>query len=71
MAAYIPHCLQVGSMVEVWKNNSKGPPRYGVIRWIGNVPQMTDKMVAGVEMVSRIVASHIATSPQVTLPQSK
>ena len=64
MAAYIPHCLQVGSMVEVWKNNSRGPPRYGVIRWIGNVPQMTDKMVAGVEMV-RIAA------PQVTLPQSK
>jgi len=39
----------VGSMVEVFKVD--GDPRYGVIRWIGILPQIKDKLVAGLELV--------------------
>ena len=28
-----------------------GPPRYGVIRWIGILPVLKDKLVAGLELV--------------------
>ena len=45
----IPHGLKVGSMVEVFKVD--GDPRYGVIRWIGILPQIKDKLVAGLELV--------------------
>ena len=41
--------LEVGSMVEV--------PRYGVIRWMGNMPQVKEKVVAGLELVSEIYQS--------------
>ena len=44
--------LEVGSMVEVPK--ADGVPRYGVIRWIGNIPQVKEKLVAGLELVSEI-----------------
>ena len=49
MAVDIPHGLEVGSMVEV--PMSDRPPRYGVIRWIGILPQLKDKLVAGLELV--------------------
>ena len=38
--------LEVGSMVEVL--------RYGVIRWVGNMPKVKKKLVAGLELVSEI-----------------
>lgn len=45
-----PHDLGVGSVVEV---TVSGEPRYGVIRWIGIVPEdMKARKVAGIEMVS-------------------
>ena len=46
-----PHDLEVGSMVEV--PMAEGLPRYGVIRWIGPLPQVKDKLVAGLELVRR------------------
>ena len=44
--------LEVGSMVEV--PMADGVPRYGVIRWMGNMPQVKEKVVAGLELVSEI-----------------
>ena len=44
--------LEVGSMVEVPR--MKGVPRYGVIRWMGNIPQVKGRLVAGLELVSEI-----------------
>ena len=49
MAVDKPHGLEVGSMVEL--PMSDGPPRYGVIRWIGKLPQVKDRLVAGLELV--------------------
>ena len=49
MAVDIPHGLEVGSMVEV--PTPDGCPRYGVIRWIGILTQLKDKVVAGLELV--------------------
>jgi hypothetical protein len=44
-----PHDLGVGSVVEV---TVSGGPRYGVIRWIGIVPEdKKARQVAGIEMV--------------------
>ena len=44
--------LEVGSMVEV--PIADGVPRYGVIRWMGNIPQVKGRLVAGLELVSEI-----------------
>ena len=44
--------LEVGSMVEV--PMAAGVLRYGVIRWVGNLPQVKKKLVAGLELVSEI-----------------
>ena len=44
--------LEVGSMVEV--PMADGVRRYGVIRWIGNIPQVKEKLVVGLELVSKI-----------------
>ena len=44
--------LEVGSMVEVLM--AAGVLRYGVIRWVGNMPQVKKKLVAGLELVSEI-----------------
>ena len=41
--------LSIGSMVEVLSKNAK--PRYGVIRWLGILPN-SPKMCAGLELVS-------------------
>ena len=43
--------LEVGSMVEVMAN----PPLYGVIRWVGTLPDQKEpiKPIAGLEMVRR------------------
>lgn len=44
--------LELGSMVEVLSKNQN--PRYGLIRWLGFVPN-SDKKVAGVEFVSCVL----------------
>ena len=44
--------MEVGSMIEV--PMADGVPRYGVIRWMGNMPQVKEKVVAGLELVSEI-----------------
>ena len=49
MAVDNRHGLEVGSMVEV--PMAAGLPRYGVIRWIGKLPEVKDKLVAGLELV--------------------
>jgi len=49
MTVDIPHGLDLGSMVEV--PEAEGRRRYGVIRWIGKLPQVKDKLVAGLELV--------------------
>ena len=46
----ISHDLEVGSTVEV--PMIEGSPRYGVIRWIGNIPH-GNKLIAGLEMVRK------------------
>ena len=45
--------LEVGSMVEVPMRN--GGAKCGVIHWIGSVPQIKGKLVAGLELVSEII----------------
>lgn len=48
--AEIPHGFEVGSMVEV--PMAQGLPRFGVIKWIGTLPTVKDKLlVAGLELV--------------------
>lgn len=47
--AEIPHGFEVGSLVEV--PMAQGLPRYGVIKWIGTLPTLKDKLVAGLELV--------------------
>lgn len=42
--------LGVDSMVEVLGN----PPLYGVIRWVGALPDNPWKQIAGLEMVRRL-----------------
>ena len=44
--------MEVGSMIQV--PMADGVPRYGVIRWVGNMPQVEKKLVAGLELVSEI-----------------
>ena len=59
-AVDVTHGFEVGFMVEV--PMAEGLPRYGVIRWIGQLPQVKDKLVAGLELVRRIISkclSHI------------
>ena len=41
--------LEVGSMVEVLR--AGGDVIHGVIRWLGNIPQVKGKLVAGLELV--------------------
>ena len=53
-AVDVSHGYEVGSMVEV--PMAEGLPRYGVIRWIGHLPQVKDKLVAGLELVRTIVS---------------
>ena len=48
-AGDIPRGFEVGSVVEV--PMADGSPRYGVIRWIGILPHLKDKLVAGLELV--------------------
>ena len=42
--------FEVGSVVEV--PMAHGVPKYGVIRWMGNMPQVKGEPVAGLELVS-------------------
>lgn len=43
--------LEIGSMVEVPMTNNRS--QYGVIRWIGKLPDLKDRIVAGLELVSK------------------
>jgi hypothetical protein len=53
-----PHDLGVGSVVEVLC----GVPRYGVIRWIGIVPEdKKPRKVAGIEMVGSVYFQYNST----------
>ena len=47
--------LDIGSMVEVLSKNQQ--PKYGLIRWLGFVPN-SDKKIAGLELVSRFELFH-------------
>jgi len=38
-------------MVEVAVHG--GHPTFGVIRWIGNIPQVKDKLIVGLELVRK------------------
>ncbi|XP_066019125.1 probable serine/threonine-protein kinase drkD isoform X3 [Pocillopora verrucosa] len=40
--------MEVGSMVEI--PMADGVTKYGVIRWMGNIPQVKEKVVAGLEL---------------------
>ena len=54
--------LEIGSMVEIPLIDGQ-LPRYGVIRWIGFLPELQGKLVAGVELVSSMI-----TAPYVSVP---
>ena len=43
--------LNVGSRIQVATKQAQEPFKYGVIRWIGEVPQIQGKL-AGIELVS-------------------
>ena len=49
-----PQSFEVGSMVEI--PMAEGSPRYGVIRWIGTLPTLRDRVVAGLELVKTAVS---------------
>ena len=49
-----PEGFDVGSVVEIPMGQDS--PRYGVIRWIGTLPSLRDKVVAGVELVKTAVS---------------
>ena len=52
-----PHYqFTIGSMVRI--DTQKGDPLYGVVQWIGTVPDFPGK-IAGVELVSHQVMSHL------------
>ena len=60
--AEIPHGFEVGSMVEV--PMAQGLPRYGVIKWIGTLPTVKDKLlVAGLELVKTEVLCFSPLNP--------
>ncbi|XP_067052965.1 myosin heavy chain, striated muscle-like isoform X2 [Acropora muricata] len=44
----VPHGFELGTMVEV--PVPRGRPTFGVIRWIGNIPQIKDKLIVGLEL---------------------
>ena len=48
-----PNGFEVGSKVEV---PVQGVPRYGVIRWIGRLPQVKNMLLAGLELVRRVIS---------------
>jgi len=43
--------LEVGSMVEVPMTNNRS--QFGVIRWLGRLPELKDRLVAGLELVRK------------------
>ena len=43
--------LEVGDMAEIPLSDGRST-RYGVIKWIGNLPELNGKLVAGLELVS-------------------
>ena len=49
----VPHGFELGTMVEV--PVPRGRPTFGVIRWIGNIPQIKDKLIVGLELVRNSV----------------
>ena len=64
--AEIPHGFEVGSMVEV--PMAQGLPRFGVIKWIGTLPTVKDKLlVAGLELVkTEVLCLAFSTLPTFT-----
>ena len=47
----VPPGFELGTMVEVAVHG--GHPTFGVIRWIGNIPQVKDKLIVGLELVRK------------------
>ena len=45
--------LEVGSMVEVPMTNNRS--QHGVIRWIGKLPELKNRLVAGLELVRQLL----------------
>ncbi|XP_015770334.1 PREDICTED: uncharacterized protein LOC107348782 isoform X4 [Acropora digitifera] len=50
----VPPGFELGTMVEVAVHG--GHPTFGVIRWIGNIPQVKDKLIVGLELEQEISA---------------
>ena len=48
----VPRGFELGTMVEV-PTHTPGQPTFGVIRWIGYLPQMKDKLIVGLELVRK------------------
>ena len=47
------HCdFELGTLVEV-PSMRGGNSTFGVIRWIGNIPQVKDKLIVGLELVRK------------------
>ncbi|XP_015748239.1 PREDICTED: ubiquitin carboxyl-terminal hydrolase CYLD-like isoform X2 [Acropora digitifera] len=51
----VPRGFELGTMVEV-PTHTPGQPTFGVIRWIGYLPQMKDKLIVGLELEQEISA---------------
>ena len=47
----VPRGFELGTMVEVPVPG--GHPTFGVIKWIGNIPQVKDKLIVGLELVRK------------------
>ena len=47
----VPRGFELDTMVEVPVPG--GQPTFGVIRWIGNIPQVKDKLIVGLELVRK------------------
>ena len=47
----VPHSFELGTVVE--GPGPKGDSIFGAIRWIGNIPQVKDHLVVGLELVRK------------------
>ena len=51
----VPRGFELGTMVEVLGQEDPLTLHFGVIRWIGYLPQVKDKLVVGLELVRNSV----------------
>lgn len=57
-----PHNLEEGSAVQYGN-----PPRYGVIKWIGEFPNQRELLFAGLDMVCYYMCTHYIRSGPIPL----